>query len=67
MWIGLAAFLISIGLSRMVSAQKRILQQRNLPLDAGVRKLDLAGRILFCMGILLWIYGALQLAATGGK
>jgi len=66
MWVGLFVFFAALCLASVVNTQKRSLQKAGRQPDARDRRLDRVARILFIIGIVVWIIGALILAGKNG-
>lgn len=66
MWAGLFVFIAALCLSSVVNTRKKNLQKAGRQPNARDRLLDRIARVLFLIGIMLWIIGAITMAGKGG-
>jgi|GEM_PF-2858169 hypothetical protein len=64
MWLGLAFFITALCLAAGSGAFAKKTERRALP-TAGHTRLQRLAKLLFFIGILLWIFGAVLMAGHG--
>jgi hypothetical protein len=65
MWAGLAVFIAALCLSSVVNTRKKNIQKAGRQPDPRDRQMDRVARVLFFVGMALWIFGALIMAGKG--
>jgi len=67
MWLGMAAFFFALIFINSVKTQAQYLQKLGKEPDAKYKNLNITAKVLFALGLSLWIFGAILTMATGGK
>ena len=67
MWLGMAAFFFALLFANIVKTQQRYLQKLGKEPDEKYKKLNVTAKVLFALGMSLWIVGAIMTMAAGGK
>jgi|GEM_PF-2826912 len=67
MWLGMAVFFFAFIFGNIAKTQQRYLQKLGKEPDAKYKKMSLAAKVLFALGMSFWIVGAILTMGAGGK
>jgi hypothetical protein len=67
MWLGMAAFFFALIFVNIAKTQQRHLHKLGKAPDERHNKLRVTAKVLFALGLSLWIVGAIITMAAGGK
>ena len=67
MWLGMVAFFFALIFTNISKTQQRYLQKLGKAPDEKYKKMNLSAKVLFAVGMLFWITGAIITMAAGGK
>jgi hypothetical protein len=67
MWLGIAMFFFAVIFVNIAKTQQKYLQKLGKQPDQKYKKLSAIAKVLFAVGMSLWIAGAILTMGSGGK
>ncbi len=67
MWVGMSLFIFAFIFVNIAKNQQKYLQKLGKPPDEKYKKTSALAKLLFAIGITLWIYGTILTIGAGGK
>jgi hypothetical protein len=67
MWLGMAVFLFALIFTNIAKTQQQYLQKLGKPPDEKCKKLNMAAKVLFAVGMSFWVAGVILTMKTGGR